>query len=279
MPVVTPLLSAGHIILTTQDNRVRSSEFINRELEVKMLSPDESQLLLFNRAGMTTPQLGEVEVAHALVEELGYLPLAIDSAGAYISVRQKTVQEYADLFHSHQRDMLDHRPDASSYERSVLGALELAFRDIDLRPDAFVLLYLLVYLDRAEVTEQFLRRGVTNQLRWSSKGEPFETVPGQRYVAQKFINLINNQVAFDQAVEDLVSLSTISSQKREGIGRCFSIHSLYHKCAKLRLPIEKRCQFGAEVLIFLAHAFPSDEGSLEIGYVQLPPLSQGKNSS
>jgi hypothetical protein len=270
MPIVAPLTNSGHIILTTQDTRAGANEFVNKALEVRMLDPELSQQLLFHRAGVESPQPDEIEVAKALVEEIGYLPLAIDSAGAYINVRHKTVKEYSDLFHKHQKEMLDHRPDASSYVRSVRGTVELNFKDIDLKPGASALLSLLVFLDRSEVTEQFLRRGVTNQLRWGSRGEPVEVEPAQRYVPESLIRLINSDLEFDQAIEDLEALSIISCQKREGLGRCFTIHPLYHKCAKLRMTEEQRQRYGSEAALLLSHAFPSDEYSLESRLVLMP---------
>jgi len=271
MPVITPVARSGHIIITTQDTRVGSNEFVDNSLEVPMLSPEESQQLLFDRSGMESPKLDEVEVAKLLVEELGYLPLAINSAGTYISVRQKSVREYADLLQHHSREMLDHRPDASSYERSVLAALELNFQAIDTHPGASALFSLLVFLDRSEVTEPFLVRGVTPQHRWGLDGENTLVDPASRYVPAELMALINNGPAFDEAIEDLVSHSIISCEKRDGVGRCITIHPLYHKCGRLRMSREERQKHGSGALCFLAHASPSDEYSLEDRFVKTHP--------
>jgi NB-ARC domain len=269
LPVVTPIVHAGHVILTTQDARVGNSEFINEALEVKVLSPEESQQLLFTRGGVGSPKLNEIEVAQALVEELGYLPLAIDSAGAYINVRQKTVTEYTDLFHNFQKDILDLRPQASSYKQSVIGTLELNFKEIDSRPGSYALLCLFVFLDGIEVTEEFLKRGATNQLRWGPSGEPILADPADRYIPYELINLINNDLKFDGAIEELISLSIIRRAKRGKVGRVFSLHPLFCKCAKLRMTEEQRHKYSRDALIFLAHAFPSGEYVLEKG--QVPP--------
>ncbi|KAI1179558.1 hypothetical protein F4777DRAFT_574864 [Nemania sp. FL0916] len=255
MPTVARLATAsGHTLLTTQDMRIRDKEFVSQSLKVDMLSQEESKQLLFSRAGIVHPRPEDVQIAQNLVDELGCLPLAIDSAGAYINSREKSIQEYSDLFHKYQKDVLSHRPRATSYERSVLGSLELNFQRIDLCPDASTLLTLLVFLDRAEITEEFLRRGASKQDRWAPNGELMQVAP--RYIPQELIDLINNDIRLDQAVEDLTALSILSYQNRSTAGRSFSIHPLYHNCAKLRMEREQRRKNSAIALLFLAHAFP-----------------------
>lgn len=255
MPTVTRLATlSGHVLLTTQDTRVKHNEFFSQCLHVELFNHEESKQLLFSRAGIAYPRLEEAQIAQNLVDELGCLPLAIDSAGAYISAREKSIKEYSDLFRKYQRDVLNHRPQATSYERSVFGSLELNFQRIDLLPGASTLLTLLVFLDRVEITEEFLRRGAAKQHQWAPHGELIHVVP--RYISQDLIDLINNDILFDQAVEELASFSIISYQKRTTSGRSFAIHPLYHNCAKLRMRKEQRQKSSAEALLFLAHAFP-----------------------
>ncbi|KAI0972419.1 hypothetical protein F4678DRAFT_430226 [Xylaria arbuscula] len=258
MPTVTRLATLpGHVLLTTQDTRVKHNEFFSQCFQVELFSHEESKQLLFSRAGIVYPRLEDAQIAQSLVDELGCLPLAIDSAGAYISAREKSVKEYSDLFHNYQRDVLNHRPQATSYERSVFGSLELNFQRIDLLPGASTLLALLVFLDRTEITEEFLRRGAAKQHQWAPHGELIHVVP--RYISQSLIDIINNDISFDQAVEELASFSIISYQKRTAAGRSFAIHPLYHNCAKLRMSEEQRRKSSAEALLFLAHAFPQSK--------------------
>jgi hypothetical protein len=262
--VITPI-HAGHVILTTQDAFVRNNESINDSLEVKVLSPEESQQLLFTRSGVGSPKLNEIEVAEALVKELGYLPLAIDSAGAYINVYQKTISDYADLNRSNRKDMLDLRPQVSSYDRSTWGTLELNFKEIDSQPGSNILLCLFAFLDRSEVTEGFLKRGATKQRRWGPSGESILADPADRYIPDELTKLINNGLEFDKAIGGLISLSIVSCTKSKKEGRVFTLHTLPYDCAKLRMTKDQRRKYSRDALIFLAHAFPSDEYILEKG--------------
>ena len=265
VPFLKPIALFGHIILTSQDARVKDSELVDDALAIGMMSPDESQRLLLSRAAVDTSQLDELELAAALVKELGYLPLAIDSAGAYINVRQKTVGQYSQLFHKYTQDILDHRPEASSYPLSVVGSLEVSFNLVDSKTDASLLLSLFAFLDRSDITEQFLRRASTPQLRWAGNGEPELVEPAASYVSNEYCSLLDNDLRFDNAIEVLTSLSLIQSVKRDVAGRCLSLHPLTHRCAKMRMSLQKKQKEANQALCILAHAFPSDEFVLEKG--------------
>ena len=77
LPVITPIVHAGHVILTTQDACGEENEFISEALQVKALTPEEAKELLFKRSGIKSPKPYDIEVADALVAELGHVPLAI----------------------------------------------------------------------------------------------------------------------------------------------------------------------------------------------------------
>jgi NB-ARC domain len=267
VPIISRLVRTGHIILTTLDASVGGHEFVQESLAVGPLSPAKSVELLFARASLNSPKPTDIEIAKKLLEEMGYLPLAIDSAGAYIRVQKKSVREYANLFHNvkFQKGILDHRPQASSYSRSVIDALELSFKEIDNRPEAHLLLSLLVFLDRAEVTQEFLRRGSTEQLIWGPSGNPAVVKPADNYVPEELVTLLTNDIKLDQAVAELISLSIITCISRKDEDRVFVLHPLYHQCAKLRMSKEQRRRYSAQALYFLAQAFPCDEYVLEKG--------------
>lgn len=173
--------------------------------------------------------------------------------------------QYIQLFHSYTQDILDHRPEASSYPLSVLGTLEVSFDLVDNNADASLLLFAFAFLDRSEITEQFLRRASTGQWRWATNGEPERVEPATSYVSSEFCSLLDNDFRFDDAIEVLTSLSIIQCDKREEVGRCFSIHPLTHRCARMRMSSTKKQVEANRTLGILTHAFPNDELLLEKG--------------
>lgn len=265
MPALSQIPPSGHVLLTTQDSRVDGFEMIHKVLSVSMLPPEESMTLLLRRSGISEGSLDEIEVAHELVRELGYLPLAIDHAGAYIHTSKRTLQQYMLLFHTNQKELLDHRPEMSLYPKSLLGSLELSFKVVDREANAATLLSLLAFLDRAEVTEQLLKRGSTPQKFWGARGEAESLKPSESFVSDKVVALLTNEIDFDEAVARLTSLSLITCTVKPDVGRCFSMHPLVHKCVRLRMTPEQRQRNSLDALCFLAHAFPTDELGLENG--------------
>jgi ABC-type dipeptide/oligopeptide/nickel transport system ATPase subunit len=266
--IISRLVHSGHILITTVDASLRGHEFIQESLDLSVLSPKDSMQLLFARAHLRAPKKSDISEAESLLEAMGHLPLAIDSAGAYINVQKKSVREYATLFHDNrfQKEILNHRPQEALYKRSVMNALELSIKEIDNRPDARLLLSLLIFLDRAEVTQDFLKRGSTKQLKWSPSGEPIDVDPAKGFISEELIMLLNNEIRLDKAVEVLVKFSIIKIRRTDN-GRAFEMHPLHQKCAKIRMSREQRRKYSVQALFFLAHAFPCDEYVLDTGCV------------
>lgn len=186
---------------------------------------------------------------------------------------RKSIQAYTKMYTDvrFQKDMLHYRSEGSSYNRSVFRALELNFKEIDTRNDARILLSLLVFLDKAAVTDELLTRGSSPQKRWKSNGELGLVDPSEGGVPQELVELLRNDIRVDKAVGELTSLSIISciNDESDERDRAFIIHPLYQKFAKLRMSKEQRQTYSAQALLFLTHAFPCDEDILEEGYVYL----------
>ena len=91
---IIPRGRQGSVVITSRDRFV--DRFVDHAIEVGMMNTEEAVGLLFRAAGTHSVSLGSLEArpmwhtsqeqhALAVVHALGYLPLAIDLAGAYIS--------------------------------------------------------------------------------------------------------------------------------------------------------------------------------------------------
>jgi hypothetical protein len=88
----------GQVLLTT---RAQATGRFARRLEVDILPTELGTLFLLRRAGLLAPdatleQATEHarDVAHAICQELGGLPLALDQAGAYIEETRGSIADY-----------------------------------------------------------------------------------------------------------------------------------------------------------------------------------------
>lgn len=146
-----------HTILTTRD---RNAAGIPAEsLEVDILGMDDSIALLSVISGCTSQSnLGELE---RIVMELGYLPLAIEQAAAYV---REVTGDFSSYFHEYQRNRKTLNRWVSkgnrAYPHSVATVLSLLFRAVQRsNRQAARLLQLLSFLNPNGTLIEFLQTG------------------------------------------------------------------------------------------------------------------------
>jgi len=104
---IEPLLpeEGGHIIITTR-NRHWPSKF--NAIPVDIMTEDEAICLI---KSLTKIPVEEKEIAETkeLIKILGYLPLAIAQAGAYIQQNQVSIREYLKLYKNHEQALLENK--------------------------------------------------------------------------------------------------------------------------------------------------------------------------
>lgn len=98
-----------------------------------------------------------------LVKKLDFFPLAIEQAGAYISVRPLSLKEYIKIYENNAKDLLNRKPPlvAWSYRNdSVFTTWEVSFTAVQEEdPQAAELLLLCGFLAKYDIWEELLRRG------------------------------------------------------------------------------------------------------------------------
>ncbi|HEY2295614.1 MAG TPA: tetratricopeptide repeat protein, partial [Thermoanaerobaculia bacterium] len=113
-----PRLQGGHVLLTGRLARW-SAEVEPLELDVLTEEAAAGFLLARTKARRrTTPE--DAGLAVALARELGFLPLALEQAGAYIAERRLTLAAYLEEWHSrHEQVLTWFDPRVSHYPASV----------------------------------------------------------------------------------------------------------------------------------------------------------------
>ena len=115
---IMPRGRQGSVIITSRDHFV--DRIVDHAIEVGMMNTEEAVELLFRAAGTHPASAGSLEAkrmwrtsqeqhALAVVHALGYLPLAIDLAGAYISQNdyaRENISRYMDYFAEESHNIL-----------------------------------------------------------------------------------------------------------------------------------------------------------------------------
>lgn len=171
LPKYFPASSWGHIIITSRANAALGYAG-SPECLVGLLPRPEASNILIERSGLKVSSEAELRCAEEIINLLGGLPLALDQAGAFIRIRKKSFAEYLRLYKTRQGEVLQSQPKLENYDRTILTAWEVNFRQIEQEsPEAAKLLLLFCFLDPGDISEATLLRGCTPQKRWGRDGE------------------------------------------------------------------------------------------------------------
>jgi len=268
-----PVTNYGNVLITTRDFRVEHPDLATHALPLDVLDLEDAQTLLISRAGIKTPTDADDQNAALIVKELGFLPLAIDQAGAYVQTRRKSLGEYYSMYHAHQASLLGYRSKLSKHEKTVMTTWELSFNRIEEEsPEIAEFLLLLCQYDPAGIPDALLKKGCTPQPVFGQDGELMTLAPEKDLVPASMISLLGDDFTFDEAVEKLLSFSLVqrsSDQPSEDSLKQFFLHPLVKFCGMTRASEEAQKKSFEDAICITSHAFPM--GNLDGWYVSYCP--------
>ncbi|KAF8462318.1 P-loop containing nucleoside triphosphate hydrolase protein [Kalaharituber pfeilii] len=170
----------------------------------------------------------EKEAAAAIVQKLGYLPLAIAQAGAYIRNSQCLFSHYLREYQENAIHLLSTRWSVGKRDdRSVFAAWDLSFDAIQLQnPGAAEILLLCGILDHNDICEELLRHGMKSLI---------------------------DDACLQRAIQTLFMHSMVKRRDRDD---SFCIHPLVHTWVqwKLKAEPERHTIKAIEALLMVASA-------------------------
>jgi DNA-binding SARP family transcriptional activator/Tfp pilus assembly protein PilF len=216
--VLAPFLPPpeGFSVLVTSRNAAWS-EF-GRSVAVHPFTGDEATTLLMRRT-----RTSDIAAATELVTRLGFLPLAVAQAAAYIDQSAMDVRTYLDLFDTRQGQMLVRGGRLLNHD-TVGTTWSMSFEQIERRSaDAAMLLEVMAYLSADGVPTEMVRT----------------VMPGQ-----------DRDLALADAVAELRRYSLIDRD-----GTHLRVHRLVQAAARERLSEDSRDQrFNAAVAMLIKNA-------------------------
>src|SRR5947207_4238958 len=93
--------NGGHILITTRNPFTENIPA--QGLEVMLLNESDAIELLLLRAGLDNERKEISLIASAIVKELGYLPLAIEQAAAYIREQSKNIFTFLEIYSRYRK--------------------------------------------------------------------------------------------------------------------------------------------------------------------------------
>jgi tetratricopeptide (TPR) repeat protein len=141
-----PVRGQGHVLITSRHTAWRG---VARGVDVTVFTPDEATAFLLWRSGRDadTSNAAEKQAAADLAETLGYLPLALEQAAAYMDEVRIGPAAYGRVYTAHAQELLARRSETADYPDSVATTWELAFQRVEAaNPAAAALLNLCAFL-------------------------------------------------------------------------------------------------------------------------------------
>ena len=225
----------GHLIITT---RVPNATGIPAQgLEVEVLDRRTAADMLLLRANCVENGNKEINSeAVQIVEELGFLPLAIEQAAAYIRESLKDIFRFLPVYTVNRDKVLAQRPRGVwPYPYVVATTWSLSFEMVkDRNPGAVQLLNLFAFLNPDEILVEFLEAGR------DGLSEPLKT-------------MIADTFEFPKALGELEQYSLI---RRPGDGQIIAMHRLVQAVIKDSLVNEEKQRFMEMIAALFLSAFP-----------------------
>ncbi len=126
-----PINHKGHILLTSRA-QLFDKLGISKPVELQKMPPDEAKEFLLKRTGRRDPLQAENEAILKIAEELDYLPLALEQAGAYIKELKSGFSNYLSSYRTRGLDMFKkHPPVTGKYPKSVATTWFLNFEEVE----------------------------------------------------------------------------------------------------------------------------------------------------
>ena len=259
----------GHILVTSRNSECRYHETVGYQ-ELKEMNHEEADTLLLKAAGKdpTVPRLRRL--ARPITSTLGYLPLAIDQAGATIRQNISSLESYLTLYYRQRRQIMSMRSiqGGEAYKYTVYTTWEVSFRMIKKleKPaaiDACEILQIFAFLHFQQVPANLLQKA------WENTSGPRASSPSKSLLS-RFLQAFNltpkqNFTSISPIIlsQEAPSWDSIRFQRALWILRQFSLIVKDADMDEDRTPKSDQFSWGSYSMHPLVHFWARDRLSKE----------------
>ena len=131
----------GHVLITSRQPRWKGAQ----TLRLDVFTATEAAKFWPRRLELELEREEESALAELAVD-LGYLPLAMEQAAAYMATKDKTAAQYLALYRERRRALWERQPAPEDYDKTITTTWELGFEHARQTPGAADLLNLCCFL-------------------------------------------------------------------------------------------------------------------------------------
>lgn len=218
---------SGHVLITSRDANWGQ---LARKLEVTTLAPADAVQFLLERSGQR-----DAQAAAELAKDLGYLPLALNQAAAYIEAAGETLAGYRELFRTRRRELWPDEKPPAGYPATVATTWLISFAEAQQQnPVAAELLRLCAFLAPDDIPLEMLRDGA-------------------KHLPEPLAAAVTDQLAFNKAIATLRRYSLIEKKDDS-----LSVHQLVQLVTRDRLAEEEQRTWAEAAVNVVNDAFSFD---------------------
>lgn len=155
-----PRVPRGHVLLTSR-TRDLTALGVHSPISLPPFDAGDSLSFLLSRCDREHASDGERQAAAQLATDLGHLPLALEQAAAYITVKPVSFTDYLKSYRSRRLRLIEtHRPAVGDYSDTVATTWSLNFDEVERTSSAAAdVLRLSAFLDPTHIPYEILTLG------------------------------------------------------------------------------------------------------------------------
>ncbi len=231
-----PRTPRGHILLTSRA-QLFDMLGIAKPLALEKMDPEEALDFLYKRMERAQSDPTEKQAAELLAAELGYLPLALEQAAAYIVAKAARFQDYLTSYQRQRLALLNKaQPKTGDYPASVASTWALNFQEIEKDPVAADVLRVSAFLSPDSIPLELLTDGASQ----------LGPVLAEALATE-------DPLVLNEALEPLTRYSLI---RLDVDTQTYSIHRMVQEVVKDQMGAELQAQWAERVVRAVAQSFP-----------------------
>lgn len=240
----------GRVLITSRA-QIFDTVGITTPVNLDVLDPDEALDFLKLRTGRETLTDEEKQAAQTIAEELGYLPLALEQAGAYI-LAKTTFSGYLGILRQQMMKVLKGtKPVAGNYKETVATTWLINFQEVETNSSAAVdILRLCAFLAPNPIPIELLKNGADQ-------------------ISLAVVEAFQNSFTPNDVLEPLTKYSLIRFDQKT---QTFMVHRLVQEVIRDGLDEPSQHQWAEKTIRLLDQAFPSPETQITLDYKDLLSL-------
>jgi hypothetical protein len=248
-----PAQLQGKILLTSRAQNFDALG-VAAPISLDVLSPDEAFHFFLMRTGKEALNEEETRAAQEIAAEFGYLPLALEQAAAYVSVRKIDFKKYLEMYRARRKDVLSQtRPIAGGATETVATIWKANFDQVEAEsPAAADILRVSAFFAPDDIPLELLEKGAA---------EISETVAAE----------VRTALTINDVLEPLMRYSLVHVNEERAT---YSVHRLLQATMQDAMTEPERREWTERAVRAVNAVFPESEPKSRGECERLPAHAQ-----